>query len=624
MELETGEEILSTMVPDKDVSSSSIGRRESASLFLFKGDSEETAEDVAVREAERVENQKRADTMAEEERMRRVSVAKDIEDEEEIVRQINIEMSISAAEEEKQRRIRVHEIARVQEELLRERNAALAAAAVELERERRVSEVENTIAASEAERLCSKKTAVEAMERERTRRMSSSEHLERAPSERLDIGSTSEDVESDSILGALSEIPVVHASKILVDENTEWQCFIQSENPDQERDHLRALRMSLEDDLKECKFQELAGDVRLLRFLRGHKQNVMTAATKFREMMALRKKHNLDAIREAIVTNKLTPDEFPGFPRMITHVPFLNAYDLLDATQSSVFYFEMSGYADFKGLVEHVTEEEWTQFFLYDMEYRAIKLDQLSRHHEKLLQTIFVRNLQGFSIARFNPRLLPRIVNVLRLATACYPETSRETLLLHTPWVFHKIWSAIKPKLAETQLSKIHMSDDAYARLVELVGGRDRLPKLLGGKNATQVIPQTGYLGRDSYALLCEDGATPAEIKAGGTLQLPFRIAANDTLCWEFEVKHLDIDFSVKMRTQGDGGAVETDKVAKSRVAAGESTAGSYTATEDGTVVLSWDNSFSWTRGKTVAYKAKVVKATHDFSCLDISGNDCV
>lgn len=297
----------------------------------------------------------------------------------------------------------------------------------------------------------------------------------------------------------------------------------------------------------------------------------------------------------------------------------------MDVSQTHVFYFEMSGYADFRGLVEDVSDDEWQTFFLYEMEYRALKLDQLSRTHERLVQSIFVRDLTGFSIARFNPRLLKRMQSVLAIATKCYPETTRETIILHTPWIFHKIWNTITTKLLqETQLRKIHMGGDSHAHLVELVGGRDRLPKLLGGKDATHAIPQTGFLGRNSYVLLCEDGATQTDIKAGGTLQLPFRMSVNDTICWEYEVKAHDVDFGVKFRTQGMGGAEEAEKIPVTRTANGKTVAGSFTATEEGTVVLTWDNSFSWTRGKSVAYKAKVVKSTHDFSCLDISGNDCV
>lgn len=123
--------------------------------------------------------------------------------------------------------------------------------------------------------------------------------------------------------------------------------------------------------------------------------------------------------------------------------------------------------------------------------------------------------------------------------------------------------------LQETQLRKVHMEGNSLERLLDLAGSRDKLPKLLGGRSTTHAIPQTGFLGRNAFLLLCEDGATQADIKAGGTLQLPFRMSANDTLCWEYVVKDRDISFAVKFRTQGIGGAEESEKVAPERVSSG-------------------------------------------------------
>lgn len=306
------------------------------------------------------------------------------------------------------------------------------------------------------------------------------------------------------------------------------------------------------------------------------------------------------------------------------HVPLYAGYDFSDAAGGDVLYLELSGYADVRGLLKNVSDDEWQTFVLYMLEHRAMTLDTLSRQRETLVRTVIVRDLAGFSPARFSPRLLGRLRPLVTIGTTGYPETVSRVLILNAPWMFDKIWRVVRALLQENQLPKIYMEGRSRDRLLTLVGSRDRLPKLLGGKSSEPPIPQTGFLGRNSYVLLCEDGATQAEIRAGAAMQIPFRMAANDTVCWEFEVKALDLDFAVKFRTQGVGGAEEVDKIAPARVAAGGVIAGSFTAAEDGTVVLAWDNGFSWTRGKSVAYKAKVVKSTHDFSSLDISGNDCV
>ncbi|KAE8976837.1 hypothetical protein PF011_g23888 [Phytophthora fragariae] len=633
-----------TTVDDESSSDSRAGRHGSAWLFLFKKDAdavEETPEDVAAVEAERAANKKLADALADEEQRRRVEEDRDRENEIAVVRQINVEYSITAEEQERERRVHEYEIAKVQDEMVRRRSQAEAIEAAEQERTRRISEAEEVQVQDYKERVFAQELAVEAMEKERVRRLSLPEHRERAPSA---VGSTGEgpaglerfyscksvDADDDEdAVGGLSEIPVeqASASKVLVDESSEWRCFIASENAQEEKDQLHALRLSLEEELKterHAKYVELVGDVRLLRFLRGHKMNVSVAATKYREMLAMRQKLNLDDIRDDIVSNNMEPDEFPHFQKIIPHLPFLDTYDIFSAADGHVFYFEMTGYADFHKLLTEVTEEEWQTFFLYSMEYRALKLDQLSRKNELLVQTIQVRDLSGFSIARFNPKLLKRLKPLVSIATKCYPESMHKMLVLHAPWIFDKVWSGVKSMLQETQLRKVHMEGNSLERLLALAGSRDKLPKLLGGRSTTHAIPQTGFLGRNAFLLLCEDGATQADIKAGGTLQLPFRMSANDTLCWEYVVKERDISFAVKFRTQGIGGAEESEKIAPERVSNGAPIASSFTATEDGTVVLSWDNSFSWARGKIIAYKAKVVKSTHDFSSLDISGNDCV
>lgn len=78
------------------------------------------------------------------------------------------------------------------------------------------------------------------------------------------------------------------------------------------------------------------------------------------------------------------------------------------------------------------------------------------------------------------------------------------------------------------------------------------------------------------------------------------------------------MDFEVRLRTQGEqGGALECVIMPRIRAVQGEQVTGEYRAIEDATIVLVWDNTSSWMRSKRIAYKAKVVRATHEFSTLD-------
>jgi len=143
----------------------------------------------------------------------------------------------------------------------------------------------------------------------------------------------------------------------------------------------------------------------------------------------------------------------------------------------------------------------------------------------------------------------------------------------------------------------------------------------VGGESETIIVPKTGLLGKDSYEFLRESGATETDIRPRSALQVPFRVNEHDTICWEFAVKTHDVEFSVRFRTQGDGGATEEVVVEKSRFNNGKCEVNSWTATASGVAVLFWDNSFSWTKGKIVAYKASVAKIPNETSSVDISGH---
>ncbi|GMF36463.1 unnamed protein product [Phytophthora fragariaefolia] len=229
-------------------------RRASDGLFLFKKEAEETPEDAAALEAERAANKQLADALADEEQRRRVEEEHDREDEVAVVRQINVEWSITAEEQERERRVHEHEVAKVQDEMLRRRSQAEAIEAAEEERARRISEAEAVQAQGDKERVVAQELAVQAMEKERVRRLSLPEHRERAPSaanagdgppalERF-YSCKSVDGEDAPQADALSEIPVVHASasKVLVDENSEWRCFVASDNAQEERSQLHGTR----------------------------------------------------------------------------------------------------------------------------------------------------------------------------------------------------------------------------------------------------------------------------------------------------------------------------------------------------------------------------------------------
>ncbi|KDO25220.1 hypothetical protein SPRG_09469 [Saprolegnia parasitica CBS 223.65] len=337
----------------------------------------------------------------------------------------------------------------------------------------------------------------------------------------------------------------------------------------------------------------------------------------------------MDQIRDNIVLGNMTVVDFPYYEKIKRYMPAVAAYDVMDHSHN-VYCFEKIGAYDIYGLMVNVSDEEWLAYSLHEMEHRALTLDKLSVQHRTMVRCNVIRDLDGFSLTRISRPALNRVQNMVSLASACYPEMVQRTLFINTPWVFQTVWKGIKLWLNDTQREK---SEQLYnvcppEKLPELLGGKpiivmERDLSLVGGTNTSVVVPSSGLLGKDSYGTLRENGATEAEIRARGVLQVPFRVNANDTVCWEFSVFAYDVDFTIKFRTQGDGGAEEhtVDGWDKTRFVYGQVEAGSWTAPGAGVAVLCWDNTFSWTRAKTICYKASVARGADDADAIDISGH---
>ncbi|RHY32804.1 hypothetical protein DYB32_002224 [Aphanomyces invadans] len=471
---------------------------------------------------------------------------------------------------------------------------------METERTRRVSQHNLAIVHNELLRAQSKRAVVVAMEAERARRMSHDAIAEvgaaqlhpvveirwgvyrctvifcdAIPSTRSCSSPKASAVDASNQEESLSELPVASTApdveKLALRGTPVCEYLLVDYDALDLRETLADVLPALPANCDASKLQT----IRLLRFLRGHKGNVDAAAAKYRANVDLRQKYNLDTIRDNIVLGRMTVQDFPHYEKIRRYVPAVTAYDIEDDSHN-VLAFEKVGAVDVHGLMVNVSEAEWLTFALHELELRALTLDQRSLEHRTLVCVTVLRDLDGFSLTRLTRPALARLQRTVSLASTCYPESVHKSVFVNTP-----LWL-----------------DDAQRQ-------------------------KTVFLTRGDAS-----GATEADIRPRDVLTVPFRMNANDTLCWEFCVAQYDVDFLVKFRTQGDGGAVEQSVEGwdKARFVHGQVEAASWTAPSAGVAVLCWDNSFSWTRGKTLCYKASVAKPSivmNDMSddAMDLSGH---
>src|SRR5689334_21935637 len=104
--------------------------------------------------------------------------------------------------------------------------------------------------------------------------------------------------------------------------------------------------------------------------------------------------------------------------------------------------------------------------------------------------------------------------------------------------------------------------------------------------------------------MLVATGGIESEILAGTCLQIPFIVKPGDTISWEYAMREHDIEFSLKWRIQGDGGAIESVLLAPKKTNAHKLISTGYYHTNEheetsgkntpGTFILVWNNSYSW------------------------------
>ena len=266
---------------------------------------------------------------------------------------------------------------------------------------------------------------------------------------------------------------------------------------------LKALKIKLRDQLLSApQFPELVGDRRLIRFLRGRDNDVNLAAGMFIDHLKWRKDNNVDHVRKQICYHGINhPFLFPKGELMIKLCPQIviapNARDYLK--QPMVFEFMAF---NVKEAFEHITIEDYVEFFIYALEYRSMILEQLSDEIEReylrdtpdsskridgygvILKICIIRDLKNLGISHLGPKAQAIIKKALQIATPNYQEMLGKNHMINTPWVFNALWGLMKSQgwLEPSTIAKIALYGSDYMSSLKAEIPLSSIPKAVGGQ----------------------------------------------------------------------------------------------------------------------------------------------
>jgi len=236
-----------------------------------------------------------------------------------------------------------------------------------------------------------------------------------------------------------------------------WPDFQQ--NPDGVKFVLRFLRATMKDKSKNRLFQLQPAEERLYNTFRWRRQ------------------HKVDDVRRSIEIGAFPP----GYDFYWNEVrPRLQ---WIDPQTGRLVHMEKFGL-----LCQHVktdafTDEQWNQFFIYDLENILLKVRNESkmRGFEIGVQIVIV-DMRGFGFGFLNRLRLFKLMN--NLAAIHYPELAGPMLLMNTPWAFTRCYSMVKYILDTDTASKFVVSSNFSKELVQkVICDASLLPEEYGGES---------------------------------------------------------------------------------------------------------------------------------------------
>lgn len=186
---------------------------------------------------------------------------------------------------------------------------------------------------------------------------------------------------------------------------------------------------------------DVCGDIRLLRFLRGYAHSVPHAAAAFRAMLATRRQHGVDGIRQQVLTQPLEAQAMPHGREIYALYPIqLNCGTCAKGHLVSV---DPLGAIQLGALMDGPGCAKLFQFMLGASELRQVLLDERSEQSGRLVQSVQIKDLHGLSLSAFrDPRAVSALQQVVATCTQMYPESLATLYIINAPFFFPMVRSA--------------------------------------------------------------------------------------------------------------------------------------------------------------------------------------
>ena len=373
---------------------------------------------------------------------------------------------------------------------------------------------------------------------------------------------------------------------------------------------------------------ENVSDFKLLRFLRGYENSVEEAATAYREMAKYRDENDFNRLRQKLVDgNKEDPNLWSEYKPIRDILSKGMRYEYgFDLAQNVVTVTDI-GALDLRSIIKAGLQDLYCEMCLMTEEYSNVRLHDLTVERGHLVARHDIINVSNFGVFQWNKACYDLITKVFA-GNKHYPECVVKITSCGNGSVAVMAWKVMKHFVPERTKQKLAVLGTSFISDLVLEVPFQRIPLIWGGGGVTRNGFDYAWSEECTKESLCVGRRDVSTLKIG--IDQPGRVVE-----WSWKLA----GYSIKVCSQfarlesggesgGGSGSGETKEGGdamggekemtslsfavveeeKTCEASGGVVTGRFVAPCKGVFQLTFDNTFSMLRSKTVEISIRVVE----------------
>jgi len=340
-------------------------------------------------------------------------------------------------------------------------------------------------------------------------------------------------------------------------------------------------------------------DYYLHKWLKARSYDVDSAEAMYRNSMDYRKAIKADTIIETYDPPQVLKEYLTG--GFVGH-----------DKDGSPIRVELYGHLDMKGIMYSAKKIDLEKMKIVQCEttVRDWKEQSIKRGHKvDGLTVIFDMDNVG-SGALWRPGL-QMYLHVVKVMEDNYPEMMKRMFVVNAPRIFPLLWKICRPLISEDMKAKIHVLGNNYSSVLLEYIDAEELPVFLGGlktdpdgnPRCPSLVCQGGQVPNSFYLTNTADTSNMEStcIANGEKFKMEIKVEEQGSILrWEFFTEGYDLGFGIH-RLDEKGKVV--DVISSKRVECNMIPEDGHVVCDCvGEYVVTFDNSYSWTRAKQLYY----------------------